>query len=84
MSDDYDELSKYTQIDNTELGEYCNWLLLISETGEGYGMSDEFRAAVTKEMKERLKGYKDHTRIVTIKETIENEYKQLEIEGVDY
>ena len=84
MSDDYNELSEYTQIDNTELGEYCNLLLLISETGEGYGMSDEFRAAVTKEMKARLKGYKDHTRIIIIKEMVKNEFKQLEIEGVDY
>ena len=77
---DYDELSEYVDLEGTELGEYCNSLLLMRDHHPSHGMSDEFDAAINKEIAEQLAAFKKYSRIVERnEEVIETRiYKELE------
>ena len=77
---DYDELSEYTELEGTELGEYCNSLLLLRDYNEAHGMNEEFSIAIDKEIAVQLAAFKKYSRIVekTEEVTEPRTYKELE------
>ena len=56
------ELEKYAQLEGSEIGELCS--ALIQTTYLTTCASDNFRAALVKEIKDQLKMFKDNTEIV--------------------
>ena len=61
---DYNELSEYTNLEGTEIGEYCNSLLIMRDYNTDHGMSAEFNAALEAELSHQLTMFKLNTRIV--------------------
>lgn len=63
-----EELSMYAELDGTEIGDYFSSLAAMRSHNVDYGMTDEFSAALDKEIADRLAWIKGATRI--IEETI--------------
>ena len=77
---EYDELSTYSLLEGTELGEYCNNLLVMRDYHTSHGMSDEFDVALNEEISRQLVNFKKYSRIVERTEGINETriYKELE------
>lgn len=72
---DIETLEKYAELEGTEIGEYCLNLIRVAEY-PSY-MSDEFKAAVTKEILLQLNMFAENTEIVTEEEIIKRTSQRL-------
>lgn len=70
------ELTKYSELENTELGEVCE--LLIQIVNLRYYISEEFKQALEKEMEAQLQNFKAKCKIVTRKVKTTEIIKELE------
>lgn len=75
------QLEEYAQLEGTEIGESC--LLLTQLVSYEPYLSDEFVAALTKEMTSQLENFKENTTIVDDVEKIERPFKRLEWNDYD-
>lgn len=62
-----EELQKYAEMEDTELGETCQALVQLSHYPDY--VSDEFQAALYKEMVEQLENFQENATIVESTET---------------
>jgi len=62
-----EQLEVYVDLEGTEIGEACNALCLVASRMEY--LSEEFQAAVDKELVEQLKMFQEQTTIVERQET---------------
>lgn len=60
----YEELSDFAHLAENDIGEYCINLLCSREFNEAHGMSTEFSTAMDKEIRLKLKWFKDNCEIV--------------------
>jgi hypothetical protein len=76
---DYEELSDYVDLEGTEIGEYCNSLLLMREHHPSHGMSETFDKALEDELYLQLEMFRLNTRIVETTEEVKDTrtYKEL-------
>lgn len=58
----YTDLTEYTELEGSEVGEMCNLLLQLHNYTDYF--SDEFKEALEIEMKNQLKNFKDKCKIV--------------------
>lgn len=70
------DLQEYVEVDNTELGEACGYLLEASRYG--YCYSNKFNKAVKREIKRQLKNYENNSQIVESTETRVATFRELE------
>ncbi len=70
------ELTKYSELEGSEVGEICH--LLIQITNFPDYISDDFKEALKKEMKAQLQNFKDNCKIVTKKVKYSEIVKTLE------
>ncbi len=76
---DYESLSEYVELEGSELGDYCNSLLVMRDHHPSHGMSEEFDKALEKELMHQLGCFKKYARIVEKIEVLEpRPYKELE------
>ena len=77
---DYEELSEYSMLEGSELGEYCASLLVMRDHSKSHGMSEEFDKALNAEITKQLNNFKSYSRIVERIEEINETrtYKELE------
>lgn len=61
---DYCELSKYAELDGTEVGGYVCNLLCLRDSTESHGMSSEFSESLDKELHHWLSRFRNETEIV--------------------
>ena len=80
--DTADELKKYAQATGDELGETCS--LLIQLSGYPSYLSENFYDVLCHEIEGQLLNFKTHSRIVEKSEMVEQKWKQIEWEGIDY
>ena len=66
---DYNALSEYAQLEGTELGDYCTSLLCIRDYNTDHGMTEEFNAAIDREISYQAENFKLYARIVEKTET---------------
>jgi len=76
---DYEKLSEYTNLESSELGEYCNNLLLMRDYHPSHGMSERFNAELEVELYHQLEQFKLYSRIVERREEVKETrtYKEL-------
>ena len=80
MSDynEVEELRSYAELSNDEVGELCIGLCNLHE-GYQSCMTDEFKKALEKEIKENLENFKEFTKVVS-KTVIPETYTELKLE----
>ena len=71
-----DELSKYSMLEVTELGECCTALITLSSYMDY--ISKDFQEALIKELQSALKYFKNNFDIVVHKEVVEQLWEELE------
>lgn len=71
-----EELRKYADLEGTEIGELCNALIAVAYRAE-YS-SEEFIAALDKELTEQLDNFKQNATIVSRDETFTRKVIELE------
>lgn len=71
-----EELREYAELEGSEIGEIC--LLLYDIYRYSPYMSESFRKAVEKEVKNQLQNFKDHCKIVDKSEVVTETWKELE------
>ena len=70
-----DELQKYAELEGTEVGEFCSMLCQIAQYPDY--MTNEFFAAVEKEIYAQLSNFKSNARIVETKKTLTHTITEL-------
>ena len=75
---DYEELSEYVQLEGTEIGEYCNSLLIMRGYNTDHGMSDRFDNVLEAELSFWLLNFRKYAKITEKTETETRTYKELE------
>jgi hypothetical protein len=70
------DLREYATLEGSEIGEYCNLLLAISEYRSM--QSDSFSKALVEEMEEQLKNFQENCEIVEKEVTSTHLVKELE------
>lgn len=73
---EYNNFGEYINLEGSELGEACS--LLIQMVSYQDYISEEFKEALTKEIKAQFKNFKDNCKIVTKKVKITQIVKELE------
>lgn len=71
-------LRKYSDLDGTEIGEFCELLEAIEHRGQDCSLTDGFTKAIALEVKEQLKRFKEQTKIVERTSTSTTTYTELE------
>ena len=64
-----EELKTYTNLEGTEIGDYCQGLIDLRGYNDSYGMSDVFSKCLDAELMTQLKMFRERTTIVTLIET---------------
>ena len=80
---DYEELSEYAQLEGTEIGEYCNSLLLMRDHHPSHGMSETFDRELETELQHQLEMFRLNTRIVERTEEVKETRTYKELEWID-
>lgn len=75
-----DAITEYAHADGTELGDFLSALLTVAHDCCTFA-TDEFFAAVTKEMKEQLRWLRENFEIVEQVETRTVKHKRLKVRG---
>lgn len=78
MSKKYDELSEYSSLEGSEIGDYCCSLLCLRDFNTDHGMSEEFNVEIDVEISRLAEMFKEHSTIINKTETTERTYKVLE------
>ena len=71
-----EKLKEYTEVEGTELGETCEALISLWECSSC--VSDEFCAALEKELKAQLKNFVDNSKIITTEITVNKKVNRLQ------
>ena len=62
--EEYDELTKYVDIEGTEIGDYLCSLLCLWDIPESHGKRESLHVAIDKELRHWLKRFRKEAKIV--------------------